>query len=238
MKFWLVIPAAGIGSRMASDRPKQYLQVAGKTLLEHTLDVFLAHPQLRGVLVAVAQHDTYWPNLPIAQHPLVQQAQGGKERADSVLNALKKLPELGAQAQDWVLVHDAARPLLQRQDLDTLITRLSKDTVGGLLAYPVRDTLKRADKCARSQETVPREQLWHALTPQMFPLQLLKDALEGALLAQANVTDEASAVEWAGFQPKLVVGRSDNLKITYPEDIQLFAALHAQKSTGSGVADV
>lgn len=238
MKFWLVIPAAGIGSRMASDRPKQYLQVAGKTILEHTLDIFLLHPQLQGAAVAVAEHDSYWPDLPLVQHPLVRQVVGGQERADSVLNALRVLPNLGAQPCDWVLVHDAARPLLQRTDLDRLLSTLKHDAVGGLLAYPARDTLKLADAQQRSQQTLQREHIWHALTPQMFPLQLLSDALEQALAAGVAITDEASAVEWAGFKPRLVVGRSDNLKITYPEDLQLLAAVHEPTGLVDGVIDV
>lgn len=238
MKFWLVIPAAGIGSRMASDKPKQYLQVAGKTILEHSLDVFLQHPRLSSAVVAVAEHDQYWSQLPVAKHPLIHQVAGGQERADSVLNALRALPSLGAQPQDWVLVHDAARPLLRLADLDKLLSTLEHDAVGGLLAYPARDTLKLADADERSQQTLERAQIWHALTPQMFPLQLLINALEQALAAGIAITDEASAVEWAGFNPKLVVGRSDNLKITYPEDLQLLAAAHSQSSVVSGVVDV
>lgn len=227
MKFWLVIPAAGIGSRMGSDKPKQYMQVADKSILEHSLDVFLSHPQLRAVLVALADNDPFWSGLPLARHPLVNTVTGGCERADSVLAALRALPELGALPQDWVLVHDAARPLLQREDLDALLQALEQDEVGGLLACPVRDTLKKANGQQRSEETLSRTAVWHALTPQMFPLQLLTDVLSRALAAGVTVTDEASALEWAGLHPKLVPGRSDNLKLTYPEDIELFAALHA-----------
>lgn len=229
MKFWLVIPAAGIGSRMASECPKQYLQVAGKSILEHSLEIFLTHPGLRKAVVALAEHDHYWQQLAVAGHPLIQRVAGGKERADSVLNALLALPELGATEQDWVLVHDAARPWLQQADLELLVQTLSVDEVGGLLAYPARDTLKLANEAAKSTQTMPRSQIWHALTPQMFRLGALSKALQQALLAGATITDEASAIEWAGLQPQLVAGRSDNFKITYPEDLQLFSALLAAR---------
>lgn len=225
MKFWLVIPAAGIGSRMSGERPKQYLSVAGKSILEHSLEIFLVRPQLQKAVVAVAAHDSYWPGLELARHPKVERAEGGRERADSVLNALQLLPRLGARKDDWVLVHDAARPWLQQEDLQRLFDSLEQDEVGGLLAYPARDTLKQADAEQRSAQTLPREQVWHALTPQMFRLGALLDALRRALLAGASITDEASAMEWAGHKPKLVAGRSDNLKVTYPEDLQLITAL-------------
>ena len=141
--FWVVIPAAGIGSRMAADRPKQYLQLAGKSILEHTLGCFLDHPGLRGMVVSLAVDDPYWAQLPSAKDSRIHRADGGRERADSVRNGLLRLRELGAGEQDWVLVHDAARPNLQRADLDRLLTELADDPVGGLLAVPVRDTLKR-----------------------------------------------------------------------------------------------
>lgn len=221
--FWAVIPAAGIGSRMAADRPKQYLQLAGKSILEHTLGCFLDHPCLRGVVVSLAADDPYWPQLPCAGDPRILRVDGGRERADSVLNGLLGLCELGAGEQDWVLVHDAARPNLQRADLDRLLSELADDPVGGLLAVPVRDTLKRIGPDGRVQETVDRSVIWQAYTPQMFRLQALCDALNDALAAGVAITDEASALEWAGQAPRLIEGRADNLKITRPEDLDWLA---------------
>jgi len=227
VRFWLVVPAAGIGSRMASTVPKQYLQVAGKTILEYSMQPFLQHAGLRKAVVAISRDDGYWPHLPLATDERVVQVAGGRERADSVLSALLALPGLGAVADDWVLVHDAARPWLQETDLQRLLTTLEHDAVGGLLACPVRDTLKQADQQQRCQATVPRNLIWHALTPQMFRVGHLSTALLQALQAGAVITDESSAMEWAGLAPRLVTGRSDNFKVTYPEDLQLLAALLA-----------
>lgn len=217
--FWALIPAAGVGSRMRADRPKQYLELAGKTILEHTLACFLDHPQLQGVVVSLALDDPYWPTLACAHDSRIARAEGGRERADSVLNGLQRLTELGAQERDWVLVHDAARPNLARQDLDNLLAELADDPVGGLLAVPVRDTLKRAGSDGRVLQTVDRSLIWQAYTPQMFRLGLLHRALAEALAAEVAITDEASAVEWLGQAPRLVEGRADNLKVTRPEDL-------------------
>lgn len=219
-QFWAVIPAAGVGSRMRADRPKQYLPLAGKSVIEHTLGCFLDHPGLLGLVVSLAADDPYWAELGCAADPRIQRADGGAERADSVLAGLRRLSELGARDEDWVLVHDAARPNLSRQDLDRLLAELGDDPVGGLLAVPARDTLKRAGADGRVAETIDRSVIWQAFTPQMFRLGALRDALAGALETGAAVTDEASALEWAGFSPRLVEGRSDNLKITRPEDLQ------------------
>lgn len=218
--FWVVIPAAGVGSRMRADRPKQYLQLAGRSILEHTLDCFLDHPQLKGLVLCLAADDPYWPLLAAATDPRIQRVDGGSERADSVLNGLLLLRELGAQEGDWVLVHDAARPNLARSDLDLLLAELADDSVGGLLAVPARDTLKRASADGRVQETVDRSEIWQAYTPQMFHFAALHRALADALVAGVAVTDEASALEWAGLAPRLVEGRADNLKITRPEDLE------------------
>jgi len=219
-QFWIVIPAAGVGSRMRADRPKQYLSLAGQSVIEHTLSCFLDHPGLLGLVVSLAADDPYWSNLDCAKDPRIQRADGGAERADSVLAGLHRLSELGARDDDWVLVHDAARPNLSRQDLDKLLAELGDDPVGGLLAVPARDTLKRAGTDGRVVETIDRSVIWQAFTPQMFRLGALRDALANALEAGAAVTDEAFALEWAGFSPRLVEGRSDNLKITRPEDLQ------------------
>ncbi len=219
-EFWTVIPAAGVGSRMGADRPKQYLPLAGKSVIEHTLSCFLDHPGLLGLVVGLAADDPYWASLDCAKDPRIQRADGGAERADSVLAGLNRLSELGARDGDWVLVHDAARPNLSRQDLDKLLAELGDDPVGGLLAVPARDTLKRAGADGRVVETIDRSVIWQAFTPQMFHLGALRDALTNALEAGAAVTDEASALEWVGFSPRLIEGRSDNLKITRPEDLQ------------------
>ncbi|HSC85214.1 MAG TPA: 2-C-methyl-D-erythritol 4-phosphate cytidylyltransferase [Pseudomonas sp.] len=218
--FWLVIPAAGIGSRMRADRPKQYLALAGQTILEHTLDCFLDHPQLKGLVLCLAADDPWWAALPAARDPRIQRVDGGSERADSVLNGLLRLLELGAAEEDWVLVHDAARPNLARSDLDQLLAELADDPVGGLLAVPARDTLKRARADGRVAETVDRSVIWQAYTPQMFRFAALHQALADALVAGVAITDEASALEWAGQAPRLVEGRADNLKVTRPEDLE------------------
>ena len=221
--FWAVIPAAGVGARMAADRPKQYLQLGGRTILEHSLGCFLDHPCLKGLVVSLAVDDPYWPSLACANDPRIQRADGGSERSGSVLNALLQLNALGASDEDWVLVHDAARPNLSRDDLDKLLAELADDPVGGLLAVPARDTLKRVDKHGRVVDTVDRSLIWQAYTPQMFRLGMLRNALGAALGDGVPVTDEASAIEWAGYSPKLVEGRADNLKVTRPEDLRWLA---------------
>ncbi|WP_252274409.1 2-C-methyl-D-erythritol 4-phosphate cytidylyltransferase [Pseudomonas subflava] len=227
--FWVVIPAAGIGSRMRADRPKQYLPLAGRTILEHTLHCFLDHPRLKGLVLSLAADDPWWPALPCADDPRILRAEGGAERADSVLAGLLRLLELGAQPDDWVLVHDAARPNLARSDLDQLLGELADDPVGGLLAVPARDTLKRVGTDGRVVETVDRSLIWQAYTPQMFRFAALHRALADALVAGVAVTDEASALEWSGQAPKLVEGRADNLKITRPEDLEWLRQRWAHK---------
>ena len=221
--FWLVIPAAGVGARMAADRPKQYLQVAGRCILEHSLDCFLDHPGLLGAVVCLAADDPYWAQLAVAGDPRVRRATGGRERADSVLAG-------GAGADDWVLVHDAARPNLARAGLDRLLNTLAGDPVGGLLAVPARDTLKRAGADGRVVETIDRAPIWQAYTPQMFRLAALRRALSDALAAGAAITDEASALEWAGQAPRLVEGRADNLKVTRPEDLHWLRQAWAERN--------
>lgn len=232
-RFWAVIPAAGIGSRMRADRPKQYLELGGRTILEHTLDCFRPHPGLRGIVVSLAADDPWWPTLPCSSDSMIRRAPGGRERADSVLHALDLLLAGGAAREDWVLVHDAARPNLARTDLDRLLETAADDAVGGLLAVPARDTLKRAGSDGRVAATVDRSVIWQAYTPQMFRLGLLHDCLAGALAAGVQVTDEASALEWAGHAPLLVEGRADNLKVTRPEDLQWLAQLWHSRAIAS-----
>ncbi|MEZ9544961.1 MULTISPECIES: 2-C-methyl-D-erythritol 4-phosphate cytidylyltransferase [Vibrio] len=213
-----VVPAAGVGSRMKADRPKQYLEIHGKTILEHTVEKLLSHPQVAQIVVAISDDDPYYPELALNQNPQVIRVSGGSERADSVLSALNYIAE--QQLSDWVMVHDAARPCVQLSDIDKLISGAMSHDVGAILAAPVRDTMKRGAQ-GQIEHTVERADLWHALTPQMFRAKPLWKALSEALQHGASITDEASAFEWKGLSPALVAGRSDNFKITQPEDLAL-----------------
>lgn len=218
-----IVPAAGIGSRMGAECPKQYLQLAGKTILEHTLERLLAHPAIGQVIVALAPHDRWFDTLPVAQDERILRVEGGAERAFSVLNALHV-----AQGE-WVLVHDAARPCLIHSDLDALIAA-AMTSGGAILGSRVRDTMKRSDAAGNIIATVEREQLWHALTPQMFPTDPLRRALEEGLALGATITDEASAMERAGFAVRMVEGRADNIKVTRPEDLSLAGLFLSQQA--------
>jgi 2-C-methyl-D-erythritol 4-phosphate cytidylyltransferase len=219
-KFWGVIPAAGIGTRMETDIPKQYLKIRGKCILEYTLERFCHFPRISGVVVALAETDPYWPTLSISSHEKLMQTTGGEERCHSVLNGLRRLAEVAAP-DDWVLVHDAARPCVRVEDIEKLIDKVSAEGIGGLLAVPVRDTMKRADKLNCVTETVDRAGLWHALTPQMFRLAKLAEAIENALQQELLVTDEAQAMEFHKKPPLLVEGHPDNIKVTHPRDLLL-----------------
>ncbi len=220
LRYWAVIPAAGVGTRMQSKVPKQYISIHNKTILEHTLERFCSHPKIEGVVVAISGSDNFWTTLDISSHPKITVVEGGVERFHSVLNGLHVLSKQ-ANSSDWVLVHDAARPCLRKEDINRLIDALAGHEVGGLLGLPVRDTMKRADLSCTVQETVEREGLWHALTPQMFHLDVLINSLENALSQEKVVTDEAQAVELSGFRPVLVEGRPDNIKITRNNDLAL-----------------
>jgi len=203
---------------MNADRPKQYLELAGKTVIEHTLYRLLSADVFAAVAVAISVEDPYWPELDVSVHEKVITAAGGKERADSVLSALKSIRDL-ASDNDWVLVHDAARPCITATDIHFLIDSLMDDPVGGILALSSHDTLKNVQS-GSILGTLDRSHIWRALTPQMFRYGSLKQALE---MAEGNpaITDEASALELQGLQPKIVEGRPDNIKITRPEDLAL-----------------
>lgn len=212
-----VVPAAGAGRRMQTECPKQYLSIGNKTILEHSVGALLAHPRVQRVVIAVSPGDSRFRQLSLAQHPQITVVDGGAERADSVMAGLR-----AAGDASWVLVHDAARPCLHRDDLDRLLAISETSRVGGILAAPVRDTMKRAEPGkAAIAHTVERDDLWHALTPQFFPRALLFDCLSRALNEGATITDEASALEYCGFHPQLVAGRADNIKVTRPEDLRL-----------------
>jgi 2-C-methyl-D-erythritol 4-phosphate cytidylyltransferase len=200
--------------------PKQYLDLAGRPVIDYSLGLFLDHPLIAGVVVALDPTDDYWLRTAFANHPRVRRVDGGDERCHSVLNSLDRLAREAAKT-DWVLVHDAARPCLRGDDVDLLIAALLDHPAGGLLGVPVRDTMKQAGAGGAICRTVPRDDLWHAFTPQMFPLGLLRRALRAALDQERLVTDDASAVELTGLSPLLVEGHADNIKITRPEDLPL-----------------
>lgn len=213
---------------MGAILPKQYLQLLGRAIIEHTIERFALHPRIAGVVVAVAVDDAHWPSIRPKLPPL-RVTTGGAERCHSVLNALHAIAEDAAPA-DWVLVHDAARPCVHHDDIGRLIDELGEDPCGGILGMSVRDTLKRCSPAGVIEETVDRTRLWHALTPQMFRFSVLRHALELALKNGILVTDEAQAIELAGGTARIVEGRNDNLKITRPEDLALAALfLRAQQ---------
>ena len=218
--FWAVIPAAGVGRRMGAEIPKQYLIVNGRRIIDWSIEAMLSHPMIDGLSVALATDDPWWSESEYADHPDVVRVVGGKERSDSVLSALL---ELGRRVppDDWVLVHDAARPCVRREDITRLIEVAREHPVGGLLGMPVRDTMKRTDALNEISRTVSREHLWHAFTPQMFRLSALIRALQAARSSAHGVTDEASAMEAEGLAPRMIEGRGDNLKVTRPEDLAL-----------------
>jgi 2-C-methyl-D-erythritol 4-phosphate cytidylyltransferase len=205
---------------MGSEIPKQYLPLSGRRIIDHTLSRLLNHPQIAAVYVALSNEDVDWKDCEFADDPRVIRTPGGEERHYSVLNALKRLEEQAA-GDDWVLVHDAARPCLSETDLNHLIKYLYDHPVGGLLGVPVSDTLKRLNSENRVEATVSREGLWRAFTPQMFRLSLLLNAVEAAIMRGACITDEAGAMELSGHQPLMVEGDARNIKITRPEDLRL-----------------
>jgi len=233
-KVWVVIPAAGIGKRMQSETPKQYIKINGRTILEHTLECFINHPEVAGCVVALASEDPYWKSLKIhttaGDFPLYT-VEGGNERSDSVEQALDYLSVVEKlNAESWVMVHDAARPCVTQQDITRLLSLRSEAGNGGILASPVRDTMKRAkpDKSIISH-TESRDDLWHALTPQLFKLGELTASLAYCLENGINVTDEASAMEAENHTVSLVEGDSSNIKVTRPADLELASWLLSRK---------
>lgn len=224
-QFIVVVPAAGVGKRMLASCPKQYLTIQNQSVLSHTINRLLSHKSIAKVIVALSDEDDYFADTALANNPNIIRVSGGKERVDSVLNALKIIEET-----QWVLVHDAARPCITHDDIDKLITQCLENNSGGILSAPVVDTMKIAvengvhaatAKSTRISATIDRSLLWHAFTPQMFKTNELKQAIEQALAKGLVITDEAFAIEYAGLPSLLVLGRRDNIKITRPEDLAL-----------------
>jgi 2-C-methyl-D-erythritol 4-phosphate cytidylyltransferase len=227
MRYWLVMPAAGAGSRFGAATPKQYATLLGRSLIEWALAPFRADKRCRGIVVALAAADRYWPRLGLRDLATLRAVTGGAQRSQSVRCALTALASEAA-AEDWVLVHDAARPCLSGEDLERLIGALAAHRIGGLLAVRAADTLKRAAAGAEPQAveaTVERAALWRALTPQMFRYGALCAALDAAHGAGRFPTDESQALEWQGEHPQLIEGSASNLKVTTADDLLLAAAI-------------
>jgi 2-C-methyl-D-erythritol 4-phosphate cytidylyltransferase len=220
--YWAVVPAAGAGRRMGASLPKQFLALGDRTVLEHSLESLWTLEEICGVVLVSQGHPALASIQEKYSHRKLMRASGGRERCHSVLNGLLALADK-ADRDDWVLVHDAARPCVRHHDLSRLIDKLADNAVGGLLGIPVSDTIKKANAQGIVEATVARAGLWHAHTPQMFRYGLLKSALQKALDDGYEVTDEASAVEHAGYQPLMIEGHVDNIKITRPDDLPLAA---------------
>ena len=227
--LWVIIPAAGVGQRMQANCPKQYLSLAGQTILDRTIAIFMAHPLIAGVLVGVGENDEYWPDSQWYDNASIHRFTGGKERSETVQKGLRYLLNSFDVHQNEVLVHDAARPLLSQKALNRIINHSSEQ--GALLAMPAKDTVKLqvADQPV-VDATLDRNAIWLAQTPQKFPAQALLDALECAQNEGVAVTDECSAMEFVGWHPDLVVGESSNIKITLPEDLLIAEALFSYLS--------
>jgi len=223
LAIWAVIPAAGIGQRMQSTIPKQYLDCAGKPVLQHSIERLLSVERVSGIVVALNAADEHWQSVHIDSEKPVHTLTGGAERADSVRLALEYLQAQVVPGKHDVLalVHDAVRPCVRRQDIDSLIDTVLDSGAGAILASRVKDTMKRTGEFDQVEETVDRENLWHALTPQLFPAAGLLDALLQAAEQGITITDEAAAMETAGQLVRLVESSDSNLKITRPEDLRL-----------------
>ena len=230
-RCWAIIPAAGSSKRMGTDVPKQYQTIHSITVIEASIACFLRHSKIEGIIVALHANDSRWSVLDISKHQTIQTVTGGATRAESVSLALKKLVRITSK-DDFVLVHDAARPCLIDADLGYLIQQLINTEIGGILATPVVDTIKKVSQIKNSKmlidKTLDRKNLWKALTPQMFRISILDQALDYCFENNINITDEASAVEAIGKEVRLVQGRADNIKITQQDDILLAEAIYKQ----------
>jgi 2-C-methyl-D-erythritol 4-phosphate cytidylyltransferase len=217
--YFVIIPAAGIGTRMKSDVPKQYLTIKGKTIIEYTLNTLLNYSAFEKCVVVINEDDKNWLSIKLT-HPKLITTTGGKERSNSVFNGLVALKSF-VNENDWVLVHDAARPFLHINDIDKLITEIGDDPLGGLLGSPLKNSIKRIEH-KHCLETLDRQKIWQALTPQMFRYHWIFKALSSAIEKKQIITDESNAIELLGKHPKIIEGRSDNIKITDNCDLTLF----------------
>lgn len=226
-----MITAAGVGLRMDSDIPKQYLTINDKTILDYSIKLFLDTTFVRQVVVILSSDDKWFNKSRYAKHPRVVTAIGGSKRVESVLNGLQFLSKI-SQPNDWVLVHDAVRPCLHPCDLQNLVNALEQDPIGGILAQPISDTLKKASQEQSIEQTICRNQMWAALTPQMFRIGALIEAIKSGIDKNLDLTDDASAFEAMGIKPKLIACRHPNLKITWPSDLMIAEAILQKRKKG------
>lgn len=227
-KYWVVIPAAGVGQRLGASIPKQYIPLHGKTMIEHVLAKFTDHPLIEKIVVVINEKDFFWPQLGLeTSHPKIVSTIGAQQRCQSVLAGLTAIAPL-ASRDDFVLIHDANRPCVPLTDIDKLINSVKKHPVGGILGTRVCDTLKYVNNADEIINTMPRENIWQALTPQMFRFAILFQALQQMIDQNKSVTDEAGAMEAAGFSPVIVEGNRNNIKITYYEDLALAKSFLAE----------
>jgi len=228
-----IVPAAGIGRRVGGARPKQYLPLGAKTVIEHTLGTLLRVAAIDDIVVALAAQDRYWPSLELATNPAIKTVIGGAQRSQSVFNSMQMIKRDSTTAdwqRSWLLVHDVARPCVAVADINRLIETVTGGGCGGILASAATDTVKQLDDSGAISQTIDRDRLWLAQTPQLFPAELLLQSLTGALAAGIAVTDESSAMEWAGHRPQVVAGASHNIKITHAADLAL-AEFYLSKGT-------
>jgi len=218
-KYWVVIPAAGIGKRMGDDIPKQYISVCGKTVIEHTIDNFIDRNEIENICISISESDNYWPTLPISKNEKIITTVGGSERYESVYNGLRAIQDKATE-NDWVLVHDAVRPCLKKSIIDRLITDISSHDVGGILALPCSETMKRVNNSNEVEETINRQTTWRAQTPQMFKYKKLLLAIEKVINEDIFITDEAMAMELSNHKPIVILGDENNIKITHKIDLK------------------
>ena len=237
MTIWAVLPAAGIGRRMGSSIPKQYLSIDGAPLILHSLRRLSAVKKIKKIVVVIHPEDSRWAELEKSIKEefgnRIITVMGGGERYQSVLNGLTALTEFAGK-DDWVLVHDAVRPCVRTSDIENLIQKASLHSIGGLLGSPVDNTLKRVDKELTVIETVDRESYWNALTPQMFRFAQLKESIQTVVVSGEQVTDEAAAMEVAGFKPIMIAGQKDNIKITVEADLVLASQILKNQASDNG----
>ena len=219
MRIWAVVPAAGVGLRYRSTIPKQYLPLCGIPIILHSINRLLKIKEIKEVFVVLSPEDTFWQKLDYS-HPKLKTTLGGCRRSESVSNALNDL-SAKADEEDWVLVHDAVRPCVSQSDIQKLIEAIRNEDIGGLLAYPLSDTIKEVDDGLSVRKTIARENLWSAMTPQLFRYGLLRKAYTEAILTGLSITDEASAIELLGLRPKIIQGKKTNIKMTHAEDMAL-----------------